>query len=97
MTNKVIKVQAKVVDAHYDLMSNCVLVSLDINGARRAIEIKEDNIIKFELDKIKAREIMQEYAKAWKSRTLPVLLELTEEQLSGEGAINVSPTDLIRR
>ena len=97
MKNELIKVQAKVVDARYDLMSNSVLVSLDINGVRRGIEIKEENVIQFEIDRVKAREIMQEYAQAWKRRVLPVMLELTEKQLSGEGSIDVPPTDFIRR
>jgi hypothetical protein len=97
MKNKIVKVQAKVMDVHHDLMSNSVLVSLDINGIRRAIEIRQEQVIKFETTQTKSNEIMREYANAWKNRKLPVQLELTEEQLTGEGAIDVSPLDLIRK
>jgi len=81
---KIIKVKAIVIDAKHDISSNCVIVRLDVNGERRAVEISPQAIILFDADRETSFSIMKSYAEAWKNRKIPLNLELTEAQLRGE-------------
>ena len=89
MEQKTLKVEAKIVDSRYDLSTNSVLVSLDLNGKKRSASISAESFVKFDATIEKSRSIMMEYAKKLGQRTLPIYVELTEEQLNGDGPIDV--------
>lgn len=89
MNENIIKVEAKIVESRYDLATNSVLVSLDIEGKRKAASISAESFIKFEASPEQSRSIMMEYSKSLKQRTLPLYIEMTAEQLEGDEPINV--------
>lgn len=89
MQSNIIKVAADIIDSKYDLTTNSVLVSLDVNGKRRAACITAESFIQFSATEEQSRSIMMEYAKKLEQRTLPLYIELTEEQLNGDGPISV--------
>jgi len=64
-----------------------IFLSLDVNGERKTVVIKAEQLIKFETDRNTLQSLMLQYYDAWverKNKGLPVNLELTNSQSDGE-------------
>jgi hypothetical protein len=76
--DKVVTIEAKVVEARHDFSANEILVKLDANGKRVAVRLNSEAIFgKIDID----RDVMQQYAEAMSRRKLPIKLEVLESQL----------------
>jgi hypothetical protein len=76
--DKVVTVEANVVDARYDFSSNEILVKLDLKGKKVAVRLNSEAIFgSISVD----IETMKQYAEAMARRKLPIKLEVLESQL----------------
>lgn len=67
-----------------------IFLALDVDGERKTVVIKSDQLIQFETDRITKQNLMLKFYNAWKERqknNLPVYLELTNSQLMGESNV----------
>jgi hypothetical protein len=86
MEQEMIKVSGRIVSVKYDLISNSIYLKLDVDGKKKAFELKEESILGENVsdNKENNREIMMAFAKSFEKRELPIIIEMTKEQFDKE-------------
>lgn len=81
-----IRVQGYITEVKFNKDELEIFLVLDVDGERKTVAIKSEQLIQFPTDRATKQDIMLKYYDAWKVRQdkgLPVNLELTEEQMAG--------------
>ena len=90
MDSEYVQVSGLITEVKFNIEDLEIFLALDVDGKRRTVVIKPEQLIHFETDRLTKQDLMLKFYNAWLERQkkeLPVNLEIKKSQLNGESNV----------